>query len=98
MALVERSNQIFHRVEQQKNSLMAEMNDTRAAVEELTMEKVCPWSFYFHLKAFIIYNCKTLKQFINAATSEVEQQQKKARQTLDDHGTDGNATDQGYWK
>ena len=31
---------LLSRVEQQKNSLLIEMNDTRAAVEELNMEKV----------------------------------------------------------
>ena len=30
----------FNRTEQQKNSCLAEMNDMRAAVEEINMEKV----------------------------------------------------------
>ena len=38
----------FNRTEQQKNSCLAEMNDMRAAVEEINMEKVflnCPQTF-----------------------------------------------------
>ncbi len=31
---------LLHRVEQQKSALMVEMNDTRAAVEDATLEKV----------------------------------------------------------